>query len=755
MLKRIEMSGFKSFAKKTALDFTTPVTAVVGPNGSGKSNIVEAMRFVLGEQSMKSLRGKSGSDLIFKGSKTLSAQNRAKVAMIFDNSRKLFRIGSESGISLDFDEVEIAREIYSDGGSKYTVNGTEVRLKDIVELLSSVNIGASGHHIISQGEADRILSSSPKDRREMIEDALGLKIYQYRLRESERKLEKSEENMKEVEALRREIAPHLRFLKKQVEKLEHAEELKKDLSAKYKTYLSLETKIIEQRQEEYRSKSSELKRELTLVNEKLKINNQSDDEYIDNTLKEEEKRLENAILEIRAKKEEIQKKFTRTMTLLEILERDINREKSNKSVNVVLPRESLLELKSSLWNSIDIANREEDISKIRDVLSRMKSGLDVFWTKYLEKGPLETDDIEKKKEEYESLKKSLNQIESDLGSISEKEKEFDQKTSDLKLKYKEETDAKVLRERSLYDLRVREREISNELSLLSVKEDVLSKRVVLFEEELKEGNALIGGEILLFRHKEDYEKEEDVSDEAQENRRKYIERLKIKLEEYGGQTGQETFKEYEEVSARDAFLAKELDDLEKSIASMKDVVRELRITIEREFKLGIEKINKQFQDFFALMFGGGHAYLSVVMEEKRKKKGEDEEDVDIALDDEEKIERGIEINISLPQKKVKELMMLSGGERSLTSIALLFAMSQVNPPPFLVLDETDAALDEANSRRYGDMLELLSKYSELIVVTHNRETMSRAQVLYGVTLGSDTASKLLSIKFEEAVKVAK
>lgn len=755
MLKRIEMSGFKSFAKKTALDFTTPVTAVVGPNGSGKSNIVEAMRFVLGEQSMKSLRGKSGSDLIFKGSKTLSAQNRAKVAMIFDNSRKLFRIGSESGISLDFDEVEIAREIYSDGGSKYTVNGTEVRLKDIVELLSSVNIGASGHHIISQGEADRILSSSPKDRREMIEDALGLKIYQYRLRESERKLEKSEENMKEVEALRREIAPHLRFLKKQVEKLEHAEELKKDLSAKYKTYLSLETKIIEQRQAEYRGKSSELKRELTLVTEKLKISNVGDDEYKYNTLKEEEKRLESAISEIRAKKEEIQKKLTRTMTLLEILERDINREKSNKSINIVLPRESLLELKSSLWNSIDVANREEDVLKIREVLSRMKSGLDVFWTKYLEKGPLETDDVEKKKEEYESLKKSLNQIESDLVSVSDKEKELDQKTVDLKLKYKEETDAKVLRERSLYDLRVREREISNELSLLSVKEDVLSKRVVLFEEELKEGNALIGGEILLFRHKEDYEKEEDVSDEAQENRRKYIERLKIKLEEYGGQTGQETFKEYEEVSARDAFLAKELDDLEKSIASMKDVVRELRITIEREFKLGIEKINKQFQDFFALMFGGGHAYLSVVLEEKRKKKGEDEEDTDIILDDEEKIERGIEINISLPQKKVKELMMLSGGERSLTSIALLFAMSQVNPPPFLVLDETDAALDEANSRRYGDMLVLLSKYSELIVVTHNRETMSRAQVLYGVTLGSDTASKLLSIKFEEAVKVAK
>jgi len=118
-------------------------------------------------------------------------------------------------------------------------------------------------------------------------------------------------------------------------------------------------------------------------------------------------------------------------------------------------------------------------------------------------------------------------------------------------------------------------------------------------------------------------------------------------------------------------------------------------------------------------------------------------------------EQGIEINVSLPHKKVKELNALSGGERSLTSIALLFAMSQVNPPPFLVLDETDAALDEANSRKYGDMLEKLSKHSQLIVVTHNRETMSRAGVLYGITIGENDTSKLLSVKFEEATQIAK
>ena len=161
-------------------------------------------------------------------------------------------------------------------------------------------------------------------------------------------------------------------------------------------------------------------------------------------------------------------------------------------------------------------------------------------------------------------------------------------------------------------------------------------------------------------------------------------------------------------------------------------------------------------------------HLSTIKEKKRKKKGELADilggggDAEAGLpygedesEEDEEAREGIDINVNLPRKKVKGLMMLSGGERALTSIALLFAISQVNPPPFIILDETDAALDEANSRKYGDMIESLSKYSQLILITHNRETMSRAGVLYGVTMGSDGASKLLSIQFEEAVKVAK
>ena len=184
------------------MEFENPIVCIVGPNGSGKSNVVEAFRYVLGEQSMKSMRGKSGSDLIFKGSKNLSKASRASVSIYFDNSDKVFELENDGGenINLNYDTVSISREVFSDGLNKYILNGTDVRLKDIHALLASVNIGSSGHHIISQGEADRILNANPKDRKEMVEDALGLKIFQYKIKDSTRKLEKTEENMKSYDA---------------------------------------------------------------------------------------------------------------------------------------------------------------------------------------------------------------------------------------------------------------------------------------------------------------------------------------------------------------------------------------------------------------------------------------------------------------------------------------------------------------------------------------------------------------------------
>ncbi|TSC67689.1 MAG: Chromosome partition protein smc, partial [Parcubacteria group bacterium Gr01-1014_72] len=231
-LKSLELTGFKSFAKKTALFFNTHITAVVGPNGSGKSNVAEAFQFVLGEQSIKSLRGKKTEDLIWNGGADAPRANRAAVRLVFDNASHVFPI--------DFTEVALERIIHRDAVSEYLVNGSQVRLKDILELLGAAHIGVSGHHIISQGEADRILSANRKERRAIVEDALGLKVFQYKKEEAKRKLEKTEENITAVGMLCKELAPHVKFLKKQVEKVERAFQMKDELKHLYLEYFRRE-----------------------------------------------------------------------------------------------------------------------------------------------------------------------------------------------------------------------------------------------------------------------------------------------------------------------------------------------------------------------------------------------------------------------------------------------------------------------------------------------------------------------------------
>ncbi len=244
--------------------------------------------------------------------------------------------------------------------------------------------------------------------------------------------------------------------------------------------------------------------------------------------------------------------------------------------------------------------------------------------------------------------------------------------------------------------------------------------------------------------------------DAQTTRRKDLERMKIKIEESGLGSSDDILKEYSEVTERDTFLVSEITDLEKSAASLRELIVDLENQIETKFQEGLLKINEQFQKFFELMFGGGNAALKVAKIAARKKKDTEilSSDSETEFEEDQEAEEGVEISVNLPRKKIRDLMMLSGGERALTSIALLFAISQVNPPPFIILDETDAALDEANSKKYGDMIENLSKYSQLILITHNRETMSRAGILYGVTM-IQGASQLLSVAFEEGVKFAK
>ena len=757
LLNSLEINGFKSFAKKSLLEFSTPITSIVGPNGSGKSNAAEAFKFVLGEQSIKSMRGKKGEDMIFNGSAEAGRINRASVKLTFDNSSKF--------LPIDFDEVTLERVVHRDSVNEYLINGSAVRLKDISELLASAHIGASGHHIISQGEADRILNSNMRERREMIEDALGLKIYQYKKIESERKLEKTKINIEKVESLRRELAPHIRFLRKQVEKIEKARLLREELVVLYKEYLKRETKYITHEKERIHKEMHLPKTELAELEKNLaEAKAVLEASKTESTKTFELMSLEQALREVDTNKNELLREAGRIEGEVHSIERLIRREKEalmREDTKTVYLRD--VEVVTRNVESLALeANQVSSIEDVRALVQKIKEELRAFVEH--NKGVVSTDSISSYENDLNELQTKRQELEDKIVLIKNDEVSFREKISAVKNEIDKDKEGSMEAEKNIFKIIARQNELFAVVSSLRGDENRLQLEDEEFKRELQEAYVLAGREAVNYEEYEiknidgEVQGGENIFSEnraVQHDRRRNIEKIKIRLEEMGGGGSEEIMKEFRDAEERDVFLAKEVADLEQSSTSLTSLIKELEDKLNLEFKHGIDKINLAFTEFFQKMFGGGHAGLRVVREIKRRRGEMSEIDENLEEVSEEEYEEGIEIDVSLPFKKVKSLMMLSGGERALTSIALLFAISQVNPPPFIILDETDAALDEANSKKYGDMIESLAKYSQLILITHNRETMSRAGVLYGVTMGAGGASKLLSIKFDEAVAVAK
>jgi chromosome segregation protein len=731
-LKSIELVGFKSFGKKTELQFDSAIASIVGPNGSGKSNVAEAFRFVLGEQSMKSMRSKKGEDLIWGGSPSLPRANRAGVKVVFDNSKRL--------LDLDFKEVVVERVVHRDGINEYLLNGTPVRLKDVIRLLAGANIGGSGYQIISQGEADRILNASPRERREMVEDALGLKLYQHKKAESERKLEETGVNIDKTKSLRREIGPHLNFLRTQVERIEKAREMKEELAAKLNDYLAREHAWISQEDarlaEEVQAHESELKKLTAGVAEARGKRGSSSD---------------TAIQELRTKLSERESKLGEARRESEKLARELGRaegalEATNVTVEQIVPVPHVRQFARDLDTTLADAERVDDAAALRSVVAQVRNRIKAFIEGLTGIAP----------ETNEEVRRQVQALSGSLERVQKEEAALAGELENLRKKIAEVRESGFAAERDLIELEASVREAQGKLhSVQAARANIAASRQ-RFEEEVREGIALIGAAVHSWEKAEIPEGALSEERSVQEKRRREIERLKIKIEESGIGNGDQVVSEFKQTKERDEFLAKELVDLERSAASLKDIIAELEKTIDARFHDGLKHINEALNSFFAKLFGGGAAKLFVEEPRRRVKRDAlDEEEDEDEIPEEEELYAGLSIDVSLPRKKIRGLEVLSGGERALTSIALIFSMTQVNPPPFLILDETDAALDEANSKRYADMVRELGQKSQLIVITHNRATMAAAGELYGVTMGQDGVSKLLSVKLEEAEKVAK
>ena len=865
-LSKLEIQGFKSFAEKVVLEFNQELTAIVGPNGSGKSNIADSVRWVLGEQSLKLLRGKKAPDVIFSGSSKKARLGFAEVNLYLDNS--------DGTAPLDFREIVITRRIYRDGECEYLLNKSKVRLTDIQLMLAKANFGQKSYSIIGQGMIDTMVTSSPAERKELFDEATGVRQFQIKKDQAVLKLERSQENLGQSQQLMQEIEPRLRSLTRQVRRLEKKEEIKArltELQTKYYSRLLSDLQVkkdqLGQQLTEAETGKFNLEKAITGFQKQIDAEQTGDteagafqklqQEYQELTAEKNRLAQEQTVIagkidlgltkagkidlvwlknkqtEIKAKLETIKQKLTETKQTQEkqqklldekileqkdilkefnllqqrLLETQRNFAKEDK-ISLVKIKRDLNELYNQQHEFVEYLNKgngQVDLEKIKhqagkllaeiknlagklndqtseagETIFSLQGKLNLFITT---KDSL-VNEIQEIKIALEIARQKAGQIAEEEADLKEGQGKIEAElavasghgTSLLKAQG-EEIEAKLKEADGKLD------RLQSQLRQFSQNQRAKKDEFIQIQKELRQGQFNLNAQntkineikIELARLET---KEEDLEKEiAQEFIGQFnpltaatslnlgetgaeIARLKNQLAIIGG-IDEEVVEEYQEVKNRHGFLAEQTVDLKKAIDSCNQLIEELDHKITEQFEEAFKKINEKFEHYFKILFEGGNAKLTLSKKEvvepeiingnnENQENADESEETPKQKNKKVKYEFGIEIQATPPGKKLKSINMLSGGEKALTSIALVSAIIANNPSPFVILDEVDAALDEANSERFAKIVEELSDRTQFICITHNRATMRQAAILYGVTMKDDGVSKLLSINLKEA-----
>ncbi|MDP3900639.1 MAG: AAA family ATPase [bacterium] len=883
-LEKIDIQGFKSFAKKTTLKFidnnkkggrkNRGLTVIVGPNGSGKSNIADAVRWVLGEQSVKLLRGKRNEDVIFSGSHKKSSQSFAEVSLYLNNEDK--------SAPIDYAELVITRRLYRSGESEYLINDSKARLLDISLLLAKAKFSQRAYSVVGQGMVENFLNTSPAERKEFFDEATGVKVFQIKRHDSANKLSNANNNLVQAEQLLNEIEPRMRSLTRQMKKLERRNEIDGQLRALQKNYyaqiwhslsakLKLENEKIIKYEERERQYTKDLQKIDAELNSLEKFQYQDDarenmeiklaevqNEYNQamrklagvqarkdvakelggntdiNWLKKNREKLAEEIKRIKKEKNSIESAKTESQKDVVSIRKDQNildqkivglRKKiisyytdGNSGDDVIdelrINIDELLKLNTEIIRSIEVG---EDANYIKKQLIELQEKINRLKNTAFSKQNRSEEDLQKLNSEIITLEEKKNNYTQNYIEAQSKVTTAQNRVNDLSLLIVEKkvelegiekkiagekesapvVDKELVKEEESLKKITSEKsekilQLNNELKKLIAEEKEKRDRIIAMQKKLHEQqndynsiiNALNEVKVDKARHETRLEGiEREIRDEMgslrevidashykkidSEEARAEIHKLKHQLEQIGG-IDPEVAKEHDETKVRFDFLSKQVVDLRSAINSLQKVITELDNTIAERFDRAFKDIADQFDKYYKILFNGGMVKLEKIMEEEKKadesELNQEYGDLDNneAMDKEEKPKKkkielrhvkkilaGIDIVASPPGKKIKNISLLSGGERALTSIALIAAIIAVNPSPFVVLDEVDAALDEANSLRLGKILEDLSKRSQFIAITHNRTIMYKADIIYGVTMGDDGVSKLLSVKVED------
>ena len=790
--KKIQLNGFKSFADKTNFLIEDGLTGIVGPNGCGKSNIVESLRWVMGETSAKSMRGSGMEDVIFSGTSNKASKNIAEVSVSVANKN------NDGPVQFrELDEVNVRRKIEKDKGSKFYINDKEVRARDAQMFFADLSTGAHSPSMISQGRIGALVTAKPTDRRAILEEAAGIAGLHVRRHEAELRLSAAENNLKRADELRRQQEKQLANLQKQAEE-----------ANKYKG-ISDEIKKIEAGL--YYLKLLEIDKEIRIENE---INTEAESEVggfnnkiseLENSVKSEvdkvtplrEKNIENLSkiqrlnLELQGLDEEnirIQEEIENIKKSLQTLDDDINREKgividaNSNEKRLKEEKSGLIEIDSKYYETEKKSNEDLDrvknklkleIDKVKELISSQKNDeavsvldacrliIEEYADSYSKNQNIKKESIKRSErisiidKEIESWINLLSNSEKMVSELSERKNKFNIQSEKLDNQPKMQAEKKGQISESL---RISEKEkIENETIINLTDDKIETLRIQLNEIQeqsiqIRERKASSGATVEgLKKRKNDLieriNSELDLTDEnilensnlfgKEElpdavNQEDLLDKKKQEREKLGSvnlKADEETNKYEKEIKRMEQDRA----DLVTAIVKLKDSINELNQKGRERLVDAFEKVNRKFNDVYTKLFNGGNARLELV-------------------DSDDPLEAGLEMLVSPPGKRLQSITLLSGGEQALTALSLIFAVFLTNPSPICVLDEVDAPLDDANVTRFCSLLEELTKITntKFVIVTHHALTMSKMNRLYGVTMPEKGISQLVAVDLQKA-----
>ena len=728
-LKHIKLAGFKSFVDPTRISFPTNMVAVVGPNGCGKSNVIDAVRWVLGELSAKNLRGEAMSDVIFNGSDLRKPSGQCSIELLFDNS-----MGKLGGEYAKYNEISIKRMMTRDGQSHYSMNNTRCRRKDVQDIFLGTGLGPRSYAIIEQGMVSKIVSAKPEEMRVFIEEAAGISKYKERRKETEQRIKKTKENLSRVKDIRDEIQRLINRLQNQAKAAEKYKKLQveeKELKLKISILNTLSAKA---KKDSLSSKISQLSNQVSVKSAEVNTHQASIDQ-----IKTEHASVLSAF-------EVAQKNFYTIGS--EIARYETNLQNINKAI--LGYEEGLSRAKDRYAEALDNESSIENLSpkeKAMKLLDAISAGLKDF-------GP-SADSIRSKAAELKDLLTSIlkitsaqsknitneyllrqNEISEQLGQAKENKLKAENDLSALVEKSSTaESELNSIRQKqSVVDASIQDVENKKSIAALdlrSLEEKLNNLKLDLrtFEVNLDNASETLkkAGISIADLNPGDYEAM-DLSD--LESSLASTQSSIISL----GAINLAAPDEIAEESKRIDELDSQLEDLNEALDKLQSAIKKIDVESKMKFDESFNAVNSKIQEIFPKLFGGGKA--------------------DLQLIDGDSFNSGITLAAQPPGKKNATISQLSGGEKAMTALSLVFALFELNPAPFCMLDEVDAPLDDINATRFVAMVEEMSDRVQFIFITHNKISMEKSDHLMGVTMQEAGVSRVVSVDVKEALKLA-